>query len=558
MASVSGSAVHDNPQSRPNAVLAFVIALAALLVPLLHNFNPGEFAFDADESHHAMTGFYFADFYRDLPLRHPVEYTYRYYAKFPALGLIHWPPFFHAVEGAVFDVFGGSAQSARLTVRWFVLLALFYFFRIADMLLGRTAAVATTFLLPLLPGVAHLENAVMLEWPSMAMCLGASFYWLRWLRWGEEARGGSASAVTAGRDLWCFAAFATLALLTKQQSYYLVAFCGLTLLASGDAWRWRSARLWSAVALIGALSAPFYVLAWLKHGQTISEHIAVGAPGVGGLTYYLSNMPRQSGWPLLLLAVAGTAVGLMRQRRTAVQLLLWLVACYASFGFLNARDPRYNVYSIPAIVLLAAVPLGILRSRRLHLAATALAGVIVAGYATLLWMQPAAYAHGVSTAAHTALELNSGGAPVLLDARDSGRFIFYMRALDPQRRSIVLSKALYVTNVIKQFGSLELVDNQQELAALLDEYGIRIVVVTENEPQEFPIQSVLRQYLQTPRFQLRARIPIASNQPGIAGTQLLIYENLQTQPLRARTLRLRMLTLDHDIEVPIGELGPSQ
>ena len=65
------------------------------------------------------------------------------------------------------------------------------------------------------------------------------------------------------------------------------------------------------------------------------------------------------------------------------------------------------------------------------------------------------------------------GGVVLFDGDLAANFIFYMRADDPRRRFVVLRKALYVTEVMAQFGSAELIHSQDELATLLNQYGIQ-------------------------------------------------------------------------------------
>ena len=90
--------------------------------------HTGEFNFNTDETIHASTGLYFADFLRDLPLRHPLQYTFRYYTQYPALGVLHWPPIFHMFEGLAFCLFGSTVAVARATVLIFALLGIYFLF----------------------------------------------------------------------------------------------------------------------------------------------------------------------------------------------------------------------------------------------------------------------------------------------------------------------------------------------------------------------------------------------------------------------------------------------
>ena len=107
-------------------LLVIVLAIVSTVV-VLGIRRSGDFALD-DEARHAMTGAYFADLLSDLPLSHPIQYTYAYYARYPTLGLIHWPPLFPFVEGLAFLALGPSIVVARLTVLVFVAWGLIFWF----------------------------------------------------------------------------------------------------------------------------------------------------------------------------------------------------------------------------------------------------------------------------------------------------------------------------------------------------------------------------------------------------------------------------------------------
>src|SRR5215468_243822 len=92
----------------------------------------GEFDYNVDEAQHAVTGLFVSDAFRDLPIRHPVQYAYRYYAQYPAVAIVHWPPLFYIFEGLTFLLFGPSVVSARLSVLLFCVLLLYQWFRLIE------------------------------------------------------------------------------------------------------------------------------------------------------------------------------------------------------------------------------------------------------------------------------------------------------------------------------------------------------------------------------------------------------------------------------------------
>jgi len=85
---------------------------------------------------------------------------------------------------------------------------------------------------------------------------------------------------------------------------------------------------------------------------------------------------------------------------------------------------------------------------------------------------------------------------------------------------------------------------------LFKNLGIRFVVVSEEDP-EFNSQRILRDFVQSAQFHLLGRFPIASNQANWSGYSLLLYENKNWAPPVNQWLSIRMLTLNHDIVVPL-------
>jgi|HubBroStandDraft_1064217.scaffolds.fasta_scaffold119431_2 hypothetical protein len=108
-------------------VVLLLLSLTLVTAVLLRGIQKGEFSENLDETVHAATGLYVACFLRDLPLRHPVQYTYRYYAQYPNLGSVSYPPGFYIVAGAAFFILGPSVVTARLILLFFALFGLYFF-----------------------------------------------------------------------------------------------------------------------------------------------------------------------------------------------------------------------------------------------------------------------------------------------------------------------------------------------------------------------------------------------------------------------------------------------
>ena len=110
-----------------------------------------------------------------------------------------------------------------------------------------------------------------------------------------------------------------------------------------------------------------------------------------------------------------------------------------------------------------------------------------------------------------------------------------------------------------RFGVQELVHTREELDQLIQEYGIKYVVVEDIGTPRFPIQRTLREYLQSGKFKLTDSFPIESNEPEWQGRRFLVYENERGGAPTEKFLRIRMLTLNYDIVVPLDPLiSPSR
>jgi len=509
---------------------------------IVRGISKGEFSYNTDETQHAVTGLYVADLFRDRPFSHPIEYTYQYYAHYPALsGVVHWPPLFYVFEGISFLVLGANVVAARLTILMFALFGLSFWYLTVERLHGAGTATLSTVLLAFTPGMLLFEKTVMLEIPSLSFCITASYFWLRYLEQGRPAL------------LYWFTGFASAALLSKQNSIYLILFCILSVAALR---KWR--LLWNyhvalASLLFIVLVGPFYTLVYVVHWKTIAMDLADRhISGLAKLVFYWRALPRQAGWLFLGLSVIGLLTSLRWDKRsTTIVMISWVAACYLTFTFIGHKEARYVLYWLPPFAYFAAGLLTkMFRGRWMRIAAAACSIVLVANETGRAWSFQRPYVTGYAQAAKRVTEA-SRSAVILYDADLPGNFIFFIRANDPNHRFMVLRKALYVDRIKRQGGSIELVHNREEIKDLLRKYGIRYIAVSDNIPLRFNSQRDLREMLLTSQFRLVDAFQLSHNQDGVRSGNLLIYENLAWAPPTEKYLHIKMLTLNRDVVVPL-------
>ncbi len=520
-------------------MLLGVIALVCLVVT--RGISRGELDYNIDEAQHAVTGLFMADAFRDAPLRHPVQYAYKYYAQYPAVAIVHWPPLFYLFEGLSFITLGPSVVAARLTVILFTVLLLFQWFRLVEQLQDSYTAAVSTAVLGLLPMMLLFEKTVMLEIPSLALAVAAIRSWIKYMNDGRKT------------SLYAFVFWISAALLCKQTSIYVLVFCILTLAVTGKWERIVTTRVVPAIGLGCVLVGPFYTLMLIAQGQAVAHDL--GSHQMSGwqrLTFYLRTLPITFTVPLLLLSLLGLLFAKRWNRAGQAALMgCWLLAGYVTFTLFGQREARFAVYWFPPLVYFAA---GLLTQffqlPRIRLTMRGAALLVVGLLAVRAWAYERPYVSGYKEAASKLVNTYHSGI-VLFDGKVPGNFVFYMRALDPRRQFIVLRKSLYVSDIRTSQSSEELLHSREELLDLFRRDGIRFVVILDNGPLLFNSQRLLRELLQNEQFRLVGRFPIATNEPSWAGQGLRLYENMQWSPPVDKFLKIRMMTLNHDIIVPL-------
>jgi len=520
-------------------------AIALVCITVCRDIGRGEFDYNTDEAQHAVTGLFVADALHDLPLRHPVQYAYRYYAQYPAIAILHWPPLFYIFEGLSFMLFGASVESARLTVILFAVVLLYQWFLLVEELQDSYTAGICTAVLGLLPTMLLFEKTIMLEIPSLALGVAVIRHWIRYL---EEGRKGS---------LYAFGVWLSAALLCKQTSVYLLVFCALTVVVTKKWDRVLRRDVLVVAGLVTATAGPFLVLMLLLQGNAVANDLGSHRMrGFERVSHYIHTLPGTFSPTLLVLAVLGLLLARSWNKRgQATMMVCWIIAGYATFSFFGQREARFAIYWFPPLVYFAV---GLLtqffQTPKLRMAMRVAAALLVAMMAVPAWSQQRPYISGYKDVASRMVNQYHAGV-VLFDGRVPGNFVFYMRALDPKRQFVVLRKSLYVDDIRPGGSSEELLHTREELADAFRRDGIRFVVVSEHLPLRFGVQRILREQLQSDQFQLLGRFPISSNEPSWNGESLLLYENKQWTLPADKMLRIRMLTLPYDIVVPIQDLG---
>ena len=548
-----------------------VVPILVLVALQLATFQFSEPIFFGDENRHVMTSIFFRDLLADRPLTDLRGYAENYYVQYPALGLLIWPPLFHALTGGVMLVAGTSSMVATLMVGLSAVIACVYLFRLTARTHDEVTASMAVLLFGVCPLIFDFSRHVMLEMPTLMWGLIATFHFVRFL---DETR---------RCDVYIAAVASACAALTRFDAVYLLPMFGILLTARGQ---WRLLKrldVWGAVAVALLLVLPYYGLVALEvgglHVRQASESVVPREHGdqtLSGFLYYFYFVPKQVGWFVTVAAL----IGLMRMCSTSARRRSWpylamLLATYVTFAPLAEVHFRHSIYWVPGIVVLAieglrkgvgslfqvgvAPPINVLElSRRWSFGrpekdsrplTVALLLVIATGATTVAKERPTI--RGYEEAAGYVLEHSTKSKFCLFDGWWDGNFTYHVRHLDPQRRLSVLrgDKLFYGFICVPETDYTEYAATEREMLNVIDRQAPEFVVVEEPQimthiPAAERLRGLLREHPE--RFQLEKTIPVRGDKL-VPDFELRIYRNLLANSETTQSVEFEVLGLGKSV-----------
>jgi 4-amino-4-deoxy-L-arabinose transferase-like glycosyltransferase len=562
----------NRPRFLSSAALALAILAALTALIVLRQVGNNALAYpDADRL--LLDGVFMLDFMREMPVWPPrriYDFTVNYYAQYPGLSIGYKPIFFPTVEAAFNGIFGISPATSRLALLLFAFVAVAAFFDLVRERFGVATAFWASAVFITAPSIAKWGWYTMTELPTLAMVLLSGWLMQRYLRSGKHAY-LYATAVAFGLACW-----------TKQVAIFAVIWFLLAAVASGRLLLMlRQTQTYVAGGLALVLLVPLLVVTLWLGDLNIQQSLgripllsslvptqetlkappamssvedegtagSVSEPSVSSPAAAPRTAPprwrlpfdelARNGLPPWTLALAGVGLLLaivLRERR--VGYFLWLaIAVYVFFGLMLgvSRDREY-IYWIPVFALFAVLPFTYLAARvgngRQQYVISGLLALLVVSHVALVYSREPVFSHGYDVAAGFVVS-QSESPTVLVDAYNNGYFTYFVRQYDEDRNVFVL-RADKLLSSSGMYGGDRALDAQQhmesedELAALIDRFGVQFIVVESKSPLNLPIHDLLRTYLRSDeRFRLAATIPIRTNREPLQDQSLLVYENMR-------------------------------
>jgi hypothetical protein len=503
-----------------------------------------------DMPRYMMNGVYFYDLMSDLPVTSIVQYTYRYFAKYPALSIGHHPMLPSLALLPFYRIFGISVFSARLaSLSFFLLLTIMWFFLI-DQMWDENTAFFSSLLLITNPFVVPYSRVVMSEISTLALIVTATYFLCRYSKTDQR------------KYVLAFVLTSALSVYAKHTAIFMFPFylC-FFLLTRGIK------RLFSIDVLVSTIAIIFLIFPLVPLTLKFSQHnvsftkdaIAFHSHFYNFLKFGLYRVLSYT-WqkhfpiPLLLLGLLSVFISLYRKERREIIFLSWVVTIYIISVVTGAPSPRHVIFWIPPICLLAVATINLLDNRLWKSFITGAVIVICIYQFVVVSLRPVEYARGYEEAAEYILTRYMGDSVLYCTQVDTGFFIFFARKHDHSRNSVILraNKLLATSNMNTVIDNR--ITSSDEIYNLLNNYGVHYIVIEDKQYFSHALE-MLQTELKTNSFVLKKKIPLRSSSKKLLNTNLCIYEYINSSAANPDSIvQINIPLMGENIRIPFSEL----
>lgn len=503
-----------------HAPVVLVICVALLFLGV-----PSEGAFDwSDAPRHALNGVFVKDLFVAAPFSDPAGFAYRYYAQYPALTILFYPPLFYFICAPFYALFGVSQHTALFVVELHYIAFAWGSWRLFRFWLPTWYAGVAALMLVASPEIALWGRQVMLEIPAFAFLIWSAVFFTHYRRERRII------------FLYIAAALLVFSMYTKINTCFMsVPFIGV-LIAERRVALLRDRHTW-IIGLLSIVSLIPLLVMTVKFGQANLQSVAgiadatVARKTLQGWLWYLQQIPGQLGWPLATAAIIGSVLMFSRRGRGAFEShdrlfwLLWLGSGYLFFSAIDLKEARLSIFILPPLVLAATLlSSNFLKPRWSALFLAALAIAVVAQ--TTLY-RPVLYVGGYAKAAEFIAQHAPKNSAVLFSGYRDGSFIFNLRAREDRRDLSVVrgDKLLLKIAVRRELGVEQKSLTETEISERINQLGIYYIVAQPGFWNDLAAMQRFEHVLASSQFKEVARIPTPANF-NAHEKELIIYQNL--------------------------------
>ncbi len=522
-----------------------ILCIVAVLLSTKGITDEGTVSLQGDSPHHMMNGVFFCDLIRDFPFSNPIEYTYQYFARYPALSLGHHPVLLGVAEVPFYAIFGVSVFSARLTIVFFILLAGIVWFLLIRAKYDENTALFSSLILITTPFIVDYSRVVMTEIPTLALIIVATYFFCKYCELHKK------------RHAFAFIITFILSVFSKQLAIFMFPVFFFYFFVTKDA-RTIITKKAIIICIIFILLMLPLIFITLKYSQVNVAWISRTISSDIGLNrFYFSIKPiwkNQLTLPVLILCIFSICLSMYRRDKRVLFFALWITCFWLLITFLGVRGARFSIYWIPPFCLFAATSKNIFPYRFWKITfSLILMGVIGYQFVTAYYKEPT-FADGYEQAAKYVVENPKGESVLFMSKVDTGYFVFFIRKHDPHKNMIVLraDKLLVTSKMLKIVE--ERITTRDEIYEILEDYGIGYVVIEESEFKPTPL-IWLKEEVKSNKFISRKKVPIRSADHRLQDVSLAIYEYKEyTPPKHGKVLHMDIPLMNDSIKVKFDDL----
>lgn len=537
--------------SRPT--IHVIILILITLVITTKDISNGEFR-EADGFSHGMNGVFICDFVKDMPIQNAYEYALKYYARYPSITIPYHPPVFPLFEAVFYFLFGISTTTARFTVVFFSLVAIFTWYHLIRSKYDKGIAFFSAIFFITAPKIVFHSRAVMLEMPSLSIAIVTIYFFHRAIDL-NKLKNLIPCATLLGISLW-----------TKQTTCFLVPLFICYIIFTKKIQILISKEAIISIIIFLLISIPLVYITYKFANYNITQATVSPSTFYGKnysfasrFLYYIKALPWITGLPVLILSILSLLFLVIKNKlRLILFSILWIILYYALLTYISVKEVRYAFYLIPPICLIAAMLLNEIKLSYKNIRLS-LAGYIILSIFTIIngYNVKHEYIKGYEEAAKYIIK-NSKSISVLVCAYYHGNLIFNIRKHDKQKQIYVLRgekilPEIYTNPRIKKHGY-----NKEDIYPILEKYGIKYVVMENKIRWERPQIKRLINVFSSKDFTLRKKINLSSNISDYNEHAILIYEFNKDVNLKRDYIEIDIPKMGKTIKIPINDTTESQ
>ena len=499
-----------------------------------------------DMPKYLMNGVYFYDLIKDFPINNIIDYTYKYFARYPALSLGHHPFLLSIAEIPFYSIFGISVFSARLTIIVFMLIAGIVWFKFINSIYDETIAFISSLLFVTTPYIVKFSRVVMSEIFSLSFIILTTYLFFKYYKSDKN------------RYAFTFSVILIMSICARYTSIFMIPIFLCYLILQKDLKKLINKNMIIAYISIIVLLLPI-ILVVLKFSQTnvqwVMHNTISSSIEFSKITRHLKSL-----WlyhltlPVFVLSLCAIIASIYKRDKRAVFFLLWIIGFYIQITCTPAQDPRYSMYWIPALCLFPAVIIDF-SPVRLWRILTSIALIAIVSYQFFVSYQlDPEYADGYEQAARYVVEQSNGETLLFSSNVDTGFFIFFVRKYDTNKNFIVLrADKILSTSLLNRIVE-DRITSREQIYDVLDDFGVKDIVIEDTTYTSYALET-LRQEVKSEKFRLLKNINIQSNNKLINNYNLSIYEYKgYKNPRIGKELHMNIPLMGGSIKVKFDDL----